>query len=212
VTGDGERDRLATLVHEVRSPVAALAAIAEAYREADSDVRRSLVSLAIAACSGIARIMSGAAVTSMELASVEPGKLVDDIVTTWRLSGAKVAARHRPDLPTVSADPIRIRQALDNLVANALAYSGSGDPVVISAVVVGDELRLSVEDTGIGIPVSEQERIFEPGARIDTGQPGSGLGLALARAIAEAHGGRLHLDSAPGRGATFMLALPVGRP
>ncbi len=70
-------------------------------------------------------------------------------------------------------------------------------------------MLLSVADHGPGIPFDEQERIFEAGVRLDSGQPGSGLGLAVARAIAEAHGGTLTIDSVPGEGATFTIALPV---
>ncbi len=68
---------------------------------------------------------------------------------------------------------------------------------------------LSSTDRGPGIPIGEQERIFEPGVRLDRERSGSGLGLAIARAIAESHGGTLTVESVPGEGATFTIALPV---
>jgi len=120
---------------------------------------------------------------------------------------ASVAAK----LPRIEADPLRLRQALDNLVANAVTHSPPGGEVVVSARVDEGAIVLSVADKGGGIPVEEQERIFEPGVRLDVGRPGSGLGLAVARAIAEAHGGKLTVESAPGEGATFTLVLPPPR-
>jgi signal transduction histidine kinase len=70
-------------------------------------------------------------------------------------------------------------------------------------------LVLAVSDSGPGIPPDQQERIFEAGVRLDPGRPGSGLGLAVVRAIADAHLASLRVDSAPGRGATFTLAFPL---
>ena len=80
--------------------------------------------------------------------------------------------------------------------------------MVVAAVDDGRVL-LSVSDRGEGIPPDERSRIFEPGVRLDDARPGSGLGLAITRAIAEAHGGTLEVESEPGRGSTFTIALPV---
>ena len=203
-----DRQRIALLVHEVRSPVAALAALAEAWRDEllDRDGRRSLASLAIAACRGIERVVADAAVATVRLEEVDLGELLADTAETARLHGALVEAVVEPGLPTMQADPVRIRQALDNLVGNALTHGSSGEPVVVAARMEGGELLLSVTDAGPGIPRSEQSRIFDPGVRLDPARPGSGLGLAVVRAIAEAHEADLRLDSAPGRGSTFTLA------
>ena len=203
-------DRLAFLVHEVRSPVAALSAIAEALagRDLDEGTQRELAGLALAACRGIERVVGDAAVGSVRLEEVDVGRLVRESVAAAVLGGASVRASVAAGLPRIDADPLRLRQALDNLVANAVTHSPPGGEVVVSARVGEGEILLSVSDKGGGIPVEEQERILEPGVRLDTSRPGSGLGLAVARAIAEAHGGTLTVESVPGRGATFTLALP----
>ena len=112
-------------------------------------------------------------------------------------------------LPALRGDPVRLRQALANLVANASAHRPPGAPVVVAArgrpaagveVSVADARRRDRAR-------ADQGAIFEAGVRFDD-RPGQGLGLAVARAVAEAHGGRLEVASAPGQGATFRLVLP----
>ena len=204
-------DRLAFLVHEVRSPVAALSAIAAALADGDLDegTQRELAGLALAACRGIERVVGDAAVGSVRLEEVDIGRLARESVAAAVLGGASVRASVAADLPRIDADPLRLRQAVDNLVANAVTHSPPGGEVVVNARMGEGEILVSVSDQGGGIPVEEQERIFEPGVRLATALPGSGIGLAVARAIAEAHGGRLTVESAPGEGATFTLVLPL---
>jgi two-component system sensor histidine kinase BaeS len=204
-------DRLAVLVHEVRSPVAALSAIAEAFadEELERPARLELLRLAIAACSGIERVVLDAALASVHLERVNVGALVRQVVATATLAGARVRTEVAPDLPRIMADPLRLRQALDNLMTNALTHAGSGGDVVVSGGLSETLVLVSVSDSGAGVPLIDQERIFEAGVRLDAGRAGSGLGLVIARAIAEAHGGRLTVRSTPGEGATFTIALPV---
>jgi signal transduction histidine kinase len=211
VTAQADRERLALLVHEVRSPVAALAALAEAWRNEglDRDGRRRLASLAVAACRGIERVVADASVSSLSLVEVDPRELVSETAEAARLRGATVEAMVEPGLPAIRADRVRLRQALDNLVANALAHASSSDPVVVRAHVQEGELQLSVADAGRGIAADEHSRIFHPGIRLDHARPGSGLGLAVVQAIADAHGAEVRVDSAPGRGSTFVLAFPL---
>ena len=201
-------DRLAVLAHEARSPVAALVTIAEAARADDPELVR-LVELATAACRTIERLVRDAAAASVELEDVDPGALVREVAATAELRGARVRAAVQAGLPQLRADPLRLRQALDNLVANALVHAPRGDEVVAAAVLDDDRVLLSVADRGEGIPYRDQPRIFEPGVRLDDTRPGSGLGLAIAKAIAEAHGGTLSVESEPGRGSIFTIALPV---
>ena len=206
-----DSDRLAVLVHEVRSPVAALSAIAETLAEGrlEGDARRSLVKLVTVACRGIERIVTDASVASIHLEPVDAVELVRDIVAAARLRGAVVELRAGQDLLSVQADPPRLRQALDNLIVNALVHAGADEPVVV-AVAADTMVRIAVSDTGPGIPADELERIFEARVRLDPERSvGSGLGLALSRAIAEGHGGSLSVTSSPGAGTTFTLSLPL---
>jgi signal transduction histidine kinase len=94
---------------------------------------------------------------------------------------------------------------LSNLLDNAVKFSPERDRGR-----AGDAgmVEVLVENQGIGIPLAEQERVFEPFARLDREKPGAGLGLSIARELAEAQGGRLSLTSEPGRGSTFVLTLP----
>jgi len=211
VTSHADRDRLAILVHEVRSPVAALAAIAHALADDGPDHagRRELVGLAVGACEGIERIVGDAALASVRLQDVDISRIAAEAAAATGLRGGNVRAEIDTALEPVQADPQRLRQALENLVANAVAHSPPGEQVIVAARAGDREVQLSVTDTGEGIPADEQARIFEPGVRLATDRSGSGLGLAIARAIAEAHGGTLTVKSAPGQGATFTIALPT---
>ena len=205
-----DRDRLALLVHEVRSPVAALTAIAEALADAEFDqgAVRELARLALGACRGVDRIVGEAALGPLRLAEVDVQILVRDAVAAAVLGGAHVRATIENELPRIDVDPVRLRQAIDNLIGNAVAHSGSTAEIVVRARSDGDSVRISVTDSGRGIPRAAQVRIFEPGARLDPGQPGSGLGLAIVQSIVRAHGGLVSVESTPGLGAVFTILLP----
>jgi len=115
----------------------------------------------------------------------------------------------------INADPDRLEQVLINLVDNAIKYSSRDAPVSIRLTSGPDEIRFSVSDRGIGIPEDQRERIFERFYRVDNSAArkakGTGLGLFIVRAVIEAHGGRIWVDSTPGQGSTFYVALPRGR-
>lgn len=211
VTAAADNQRLAVLVHEVRSPVAALSAIAETYADESLErlARLELARLAISACRGIERVVVDAAVASVRLQQIDVGTLVRQVVAAGSLDGASVESRIADDLPPIAADPLRLRQALDNLVVNALTHAGLGAEVIVRAVMHETDVLISVSDTGPGVPVDDQDRIFETGVRLEPSRSGSGLGLAIARAIVEAHGGQLTLTSNSVEGATFTIALPV---
>ena len=131
-----------------------------------------------------------------------------------------VSARHVlelqvPEHPApMRCDATRISQVLNNLLSNAIKYSPEGGTVRIRVVPVEDGYRVAVTDTGVGIPPSEKESIFEPFRRSSSTRgaiPGVGLGLAVARKILVAHGGSLDVESEPGRGSTFYAKLPLPR-
>jgi len=205
-----DADRLAVLVHEVRSPVAALSAIAGTLvdGELDADARRELVRLASLACVAIERIVADAAVTSIHREPIDPVALVRDVVTAARVRGVPIAFAPPHATPAVDADPARLRQALDNLITNAVIHGGPGVDVSVG-LRADDALRIDVSDNGPGIARDDLERIFDTGVRLDPKRPGTGLGLALARSIAEGHGGALTVESDLGRGTVFTLTLPL---
>ncbi|HYH81396.1 MAG TPA: HAMP domain-containing sensor histidine kinase [Longimicrobium sp.] len=109
----------------------------------------------------------------------------------------------------VLADDARIDQVLGNLLGNALAHTPEGGRVTIAAERAGDQVRVSVSDTGPGIPADVLPHVFDRFFRGAEGHHGAGLGLSIARAIVEAHGGRIHAESTPGHGATFVFTLPL---
>jgi signal transduction histidine kinase len=112
-----------------------------------------------------------------------------------------------PHLPPVAADVRQIEQAVGNLGLNALQAMGEGGRLTVGTRRVGDQVEITVTDTGPGIPSEMQERVFEP--FFSTKVSGTGLGLPLVREIVEAHGGQFALRSAPGEGACFTLSLPL---
>jgi signal transduction histidine kinase len=128
--------------------------------------------------------------------------------------GFKVEVDVAPDLPAVPLDADAVGQALANLIDNAIKYSGDRHAVRVEVLIVEGELALSVADEGLGIPAAEQTRIFEKFYRVGRsetqGRRGSGVGLALVRHVAEAHGGRVTVRSEPGAGSRFTLWLPLG--
>jgi signal transduction histidine kinase len=109
-----------------------------------------------------------------------------------------------------SVDAERLGRVLRNLLGNAQKYGRQNGTIAVALERVGTEVCISVTDDGPGIAPAEQERIFERFYRVGaSGSAGSGLGLAIARGLVELHGGRLWVESAPGRGSTFRLAIPV---
>lgn len=116
-------------------------------------------------------------------------------------------------LPAVRTDPVRLEQILVNLLSNAMRHSPAGSRVAVRVAAASTELSFRVIDQGPGIPPEFQARIFEPFERFDPNSGlGSGLGLPVSRRLAEVLGGRLSVESAAGRGATFILVLPTVPP
>lgn len=123
----------------------------------------------------------------------------------------KVETDIAPSLPAIRANPVRLRQVLDNVVGNAIKYSKNGGDVKISIHSEDQQLILWVQDTGPGIPKEDQPHIFDKfyrGSNIDT-ETGSGLGLAIVKSIVEAHQGRIWVESTLGEGSSFFIILPV---
>lgn len=116
------------------------------------------------------------------------------------------------DFPIIQGDETRLRQVIDNLINNAIKYSPKGGEVRITGRFGENTVTLEVSDQGVGLAADEQERIFERFYRVDDAlsrkTQGTGLGLYLARAVVEAHGGHIAVESQPGKGSTFRITLP----
>jgi signal transduction histidine kinase len=207
--------------HELRTPITIVRGHLELLGD-DPGERRETVALVTDELDRMSRIVDDLLVLAQaeqpdflrpEPVDLEPftvelfAKLRTVADRRWELAAAAEA--------TLVADPQRLTQAVMNLIANAVEHTGEGDTISLgSAAVPGDEVRLWVADTGPGIAEHEQAAIFERFARGGDRRrrsEGAGLGLAIVRAIAEAHHGRVELDSRPGDGARFTLRLP-GRP
>lgn len=188
-------DRLAVLAHELRSPVAALAALGErAAAIADSDaVLAQFAVLAVAAGRDIERLLTDANLFSIRASEVDLAEIVRGL--------ARPSVEVSTESCVVVCDPTRLRQAVANLVANGLRH---GTRVAIEARRDRDNAVIRVRDDGPGV-----DPTIDPFTRGSSAAGSSGYGLWLARAIAEAHGGRLELTSGPGEGAAFTLFLPL---
>jgi PAS domain S-box-containing protein len=117
-----------------------------------------------------------------------------------------------PSLPALRANPIRLRQVMDNVVGNAIKYSPPQGQIEISIRAEADQVILKVTDNGPGIPATDQPRIFDKfyrGSNIETDVEGSGLGLAIVKTIVENHQGRIWVESVEGKGSSFFIVLPV---
>ena len=127
--------------------------------------------------------------------------------------GIKLALEVAPDLDTMVADERKVKQVVVNLLANAVKFTPDGGTVSLRATRLNGQVRLSVRDTGIGIAMEDQERIFEEFQQAshqgERSREGTGLGLTLTKRMVELHGGTITVESAPGKGSTFTVALPL---
>jgi len=148
--------------------------------------------------------------------SVPASPLVRNAAESLRLQvesgGIRLGIEAPSDLPAVSVDRGQIERVISNLVTNAVRVTPNGGSIVVAAVPRGDEIAISVSDTGIGIPREYLTRIFEPFAQVPGGSAGgAGLGLAISKRIVEAHGGQLRVRSEPRHGSTFTFTVPVAK-
>ncbi len=221
-----QSDLIAEMVHEMRTPLAAIGAYAELMQRSDATLSQ---------CQQFADIimreaerLSGLAGNFLDLARLESGRAhlardPIDLSTVIRMAvnvlvpqadakQVRILVNVPATLPPVVGDAQRLHQVMLNLLGNAVKYCRSGDRVTVTAVAEGDHLTVSVADTGPGIPAEALPRIFSrfyrvPGAEVGT--LGTGLGLAITRQIVEAHKGKITVSSEEGHGATFVFTLPI---
>lgn len=213
---------LAAISHDLRTPLAAIVGAASSLQTQHDKLSRPEQERLLGSIVSEASYLSMLTENTLQFVSLTNS--AQDIKHDWEsmeeivgavLSRVRQRDLHRrirskvPEgLPLVKADPVLIAQLISNLLDNALKYSDGAIELTVSAD--GPEMRVSVKDRGPGIPPAEQETIFKPYTRSDqSGQRGAGLGLALCRAIAEAHGGRLVLQHRNGGGSIFAFTLPI---
>ena len=223
-------DFVANVSHDLKTPLSVIRMFGETLemdRVRDEAVRREYYRVITRESERLSRLIDNV----LDFSRIEGGRrrydpvptavepLVRDVVDAFAYplnrQGFKVEVHVAPDLPEVALDADAVAQALANLVDNAIKYSADRKTLRIEAALDDGELALSVADEGIGIPRAEQGRIFEKFYRVGhsetQGRRGSGVGLALVRHVAEAHGGRVIVDSVPGQGSRFTLRIPIAK-
>jgi len=221
-------DFVSLVSHELRSPMAAVIGAArtlqDRWRMLTPPQRESFLALIGDETTRLAELVGDvldtsrieAGTFSYRFEEVDPGRVMDEAVEAAVLAqqDVPVVASVRGALPEIRGDRARLRQVLANLIENAVKYSPEGGEVRVSASAANGAVRIAVRDAGPGIPRDQQGRIFEKFGRVDVpgaSKPGTGLGLFIARSIAEAHGGSLDVSSGPEPGSIFTLTLPVER-
>ncbi len=135
---------------------------------------------------------------------------VEMLASAATAAAIRLEAEVPPDLPLAWGDEARIVQLLGNLIGNALKFTPEGGQVRITAALAGAEIVVSVSDTGAGIPPDQVPHLFDRFWQAKkTDRRGAGLGLAIARGIVEAHGGRIWAESEAGHGSRFLFSLPL---
>ena len=221
-------DFVANVSHDLKTPLSLIRMFAETLelgRVTDEAARREYYGVITRESERLTRLIDNV----LDFSRIEGGRqrydifasavepLIQEVLEAFRYplvqQGFKVDVAIEPDLPEVPLDPAAIKQALANLVDNAIKYSGARRRLTVSARRAGAEVRIEVADEGIGIPPAEVQRIFEKFYRVGRsetqGRRGSGVGLALVKHIAEAHGGRVSVSSRHDSGSRFTLHLPL---
>ncbi len=224
------RDFVANVSHEFKTPLTAIQGFAETLLAGaldDTTNRKRFVEIIREHAWRLARLTDDL----LKLSRIEAGKLelefrpvrvealVNGCVETARFKaeakGLRIKVSLPEVLPTVRADGAQLGEVLQNLLDNALQYTPQGGKIEVSALTNGQSVTITVADTGIGIPESDLERIFERFYRVDAARSreagGTGLGLAIARHIVDAHGGRIWVESAVGRGSRFHFSVATAQ-
>jgi signal transduction histidine kinase len=219
---------VANMSHELRTPLAAILGYAELMQEGFYEPQgpKSLDALTRIRSNG--KHLLGLINTVLDIAKIESGQFtlnmaeyaIESVVETVRSATESLAQNKKLALKTEVDKPMpiglgdeqRLTQVLLNLVGNAIKFTDAGE-VRVTARAVNGHFAVSVVDTGPGIPEHEQTRIFEQFQQVDSSltraKGGTGLGLAIAKQIVEMHGGRIWVESTPGKGATFQMDLPT---
>jgi two-component system sensor histidine kinase KdpD len=218
---------LSALSHDLRTPLTALAGLAESLSLAGPALPRSQAEIALAIREEALRI--NALVNNLlDMARLETGSVklrrewqpLEEVVGVALQARASVLARHAirvdlpADLPLLEFDAVLMERVFCNLLENAAKYTPEGSRIEISARRRGDEVEIVVADNGPGLPAGKEEALFEKFARgqVESAVSGVGLGLAIVRAIVEVHKGSVRAENCAEGGARFVISLPAGEP
>ena len=227
VASQAKSDFLASMSHELRTPLSAILGFTDLMRDEprDGDTVRVPVEWIEHVHRGGGHLL--ALINDvLDLAKVEAGRLdlqlePIDLATAVgeSVNGLRPLAERksihlegRVEAASVTVDRGRFRQVLYNLLSNAIKFTPSGGRVAVESAIDGDNVRLTVSDTGVGIAADDQRAVFEEFRQVGDPierQEGTGLGLALARRLTEAHGGHIELESELGKGSRFTVVLPL---
>ncbi len=213
---------VALVAHDLRTPLAAVIGSVQTLQQRRGDLsqeqRDALLAVIETEADRLAALIDDVFATSRidadtfsyAFADVDVGGLVAEAVAAAAAAREMEIVKHVAErLPVVRGDRARLRQVVSNLIDNAFNYSQPGGAIEVRATIANGGVAVAVIDQGDGIATADQELIFEQYGRVSgTAKPGTGLGLYISRAIAEAHGGTLEVASAPGLGSTFTLMLP----
>ncbi|MGH2751828.1 MAG: sensor histidine kinase [Actinomycetota bacterium] len=207
--------------HELRTPITIIRGHLELMGE-DAAERRETVALVTDELDRMTRMVEDLLMLTraqrpdfLNLTAVDVSELTDELNTKVRGLARREWGIDGSGRGIIEADRQRLTQAMMQLAQNAVQHTGDGDRIWIGSKIANEEARFWVRDTGPGVPKEEQERIFNRFARAKSkarASDGMGLGLAIVKAIAEGHRGRVRLLSAPGQGSTFTIILPVDQP
>ena len=215
-------DLISDIAHELRTPLSNIRGWLEAAQDGVTEADEALVASLLEEAMQLHHIIDDL----QDLAMADAGTLrLHREVVSLRELFAQVCAAHRADAVGVSltgevsgdvevpADPVRLRQVVDNLVTNAVRHTGSGGSVRLLGLADGGEVVVEVRDTGSGIAAEDLPRVFDRFWRAEKSRSrqtgGSGLGLAIVRKLVEAHGGTVEVESEVGVGSVFRVRLPV---
>jgi signal transduction histidine kinase len=225
-----EKELLANVSHELRTPLARIRVALEMAEEGDLERSRRYLREIGADLDELARLVDDVLTAArLDLAAgrgseaalplrkepLDPAALVAQAVERFRAAhpGREVSLEAAAPLPAVEADPSLLRRVVDNLLDNAGKYSDADRPIAVVARARDGAVEVEVRDHGIGLDPDDLARLFTPFFRSDRSRArptgGVGLGLALARRVVEAHGGRIAAESAAGAGTTVRFSIPA---
>ncbi len=201
----------AALAHEIRNPLASLSGAVQLVAEEHPDPLYDIMLREVRRINGLVEeLLDPARPLSLNVISSDASTILTDVVASMRMDPRfrdRISVQMELDeLPQVYLDPGRFKQVVWNLMLNAAQAIPERGSVTVNAAIRGDALLVTVRDTGVGIPVSVQHRLFDPFFTTRVG--GTGLGLATVHRIVSAHGGEIGVESQEGAGTTFTLRFP----